>query len=53
MGRAGIARASASRAGTLKNVNTIVRCNEGRIHFMTAKTLLSFIRDTVRNADGN
>lgn len=42
MGRAGIARASASRAGTLKNVNTIVRCNEGRILFMTAKDFIEF-----------
>lgn len=42
MGRADIARASASRVGTLKNVNTIVRCNEGRIHFMTAKDFIEF-----------
>lgn len=42
MGRAGIARVSASRAGTLKNVNAIVRCNEGRIHFMTARDFIEF-----------
>ena len=28
MGRVSTARAFASRAGTLKNVNVIVRCNE-------------------------
>ncbi len=40
MGRVSTVRAFASRVGTLKNVNAMKRCNEGRILFMTAKDFI-------------